>query len=291
LNPVTRLLIKSQRIDRRVLYVLLAVVLSTPFLFDVPVPPTVVSPQTRNFFDTVEAIAKDPVESKKLVILSVNYDAGTLAENHTQAEAVMRHLMKLHLKFALFDFAYPQGRELAQGIADRIGPKYGYLYGRDYVNWGYRPSAAIVPILKAAVADVPGAIGNDIKGSALANVPVMAGIKTVDDIGLIVEVTPSETLPTWLQYFQRAGKAPIPTLYCPTRVMAPQAFPFLKSGQLQGMLSGLNGTIEYEGLIHEPGFATRASASLSYSHLLIMALIVLGNVGMFAARRAERGRE
>ena len=288
MNGFTNLLIRSQRIDRRVLYILLALVLSAPFLFSVPVPPTVVSPQTRSFYDTIEEIARDPVANKKLVILCCNYDSGTMAENETQAEAVMRHLMQHHLKFAIFDFAYPQGRELAQQFADSIEKKYNYQYGRDYVNWGYRPTGAIVPLLKSAVRDVPGTLKTDIHGSDLSSIPVMAGVKTVEDIGLIVEVTPSETLPTWLQFFQHTGKEAIPTLYCPTRVMAPQAFPFLKSGQIQGMLSGLNGTIEYEGLIHEQGFATRASASLSYSHLLIIAMIVLGNIGMFAGKHAER---
>ncbi len=293
MNPVTRLLIQSQRIDRRYLYLLLVLVLSAPFLFPVPVPAPVVSPQTKSFYDTIEEMAKDPARKDKLVIVSANFDAGTKAENGTQAEAVMRHLMQHHMRFAIFDFNAPQGRQLAQDFMDANQAKYGYVYGRDYSNWGYRPAAAIAPLLKSMVHDVPGTIGNDINGTPVGTLPSMKDVKTVDDIGLIVELTASESLPTWLQYFQRAGKEPIPTLYCPTRVMAPQAFPLLKSGQIQGMLSGLNGTIEYEGLIHETGFATKASASLSYSNLLIMLLIILGNIGMFvansAARRAERG--
>ncbi len=280
-----------QNIDRRVLYVLLALVIGFPIVVPVAVPPAVVLPQTQSFYDTIEKIAQDPVAKNKLVIVSANYGAGTLADNNTQAEAVFRHLMKRKLKFAIFSFNDPQGRQLAQDVVDRIQGQYGYQYGRDYCNWGYRPAAAIEALLKAMVRDIPGAVGNDYKGTALAQVPVMQGIKTVDDINLIVEVSPSNTLPSWLQYFQHTGKEDIPTLFCPTPVMAPEAFPFLKSGQLQGMLFGLKGAIEYEGLIKEPGFATRASAALSYSHLLIIALIVLGNVGMVMERRAAaRGR-
>ena len=291
MNPITNLLIRSQSIDRRILYILLAVVLGAPFVFNVYVPPPVVSPPTTAFYDTIEEIAKDPARKDKLVILCANYAAGTKAENYTQNVAVMNHLMKRHLKFAIFDFNDPQGRELAQTIADEIGPKYGYVYGENYVNWGFRPLGAIQSLLKSAVRDIPGTFKTDIKGTDLATIPVMKGINTVDDISLIIEITPSNSLPAWLQYYQRTGKEPIATLYCPTRVMAPEAFPLLKSGQLQGMLSGLNGTIEYEGLLKEPGFGTQASASLSYSHLLIMLLIVLGNVGMFAAKReAQRGQ-
>ena len=126
-------------------------------------------------------------------------------------------------------------------MATRLEPQYGYQYGRDYVNWGYRPADAIVLLLKAAVRDVPGTIKTDIKGTSLTDVPAMQGIKTVDDIGAIIEITPSSTLGTWLTYYQRTGKEPVPTLFCPTAVMAPEAFPYLKSGQLQGMLVGLKG--------------------------------------------------
>jgi len=105
------------------------------------------------------------------------------------------------------------------------------------------------------------------------------------------EITPAGTVGAWIQFFQRTGDKPIPTLFCPTAVMAAEAFPYLKSGQLQGMLNGLSGAIEYEVLTGEKGFGTRASASLSYAHLLIILLIVLGNAGMFAERYLRQAQE
>lgn len=290
-KSLLQLLANGQNIDRRILYLLLALVLSAPFLLRVPVPNAVVSPQAHSFYNTIEEIASDPVRSKKLIILCPNYAAGTIAENQTQTEAVMRHLMKRHLKFAIFCFSDPQGRELTGNAARSMEKKYGYEYGRDYVNWGYRPGDAVVLLLKSAVRDIPGTFKTDVNHTPLDQMPVMAGIKTVDDIGAIIEIASSSTLGYWLTYYQRTGKEPIPTLYCPTAVMAPEAYPFLKSGQLQGMLVGLKGAIEYEGLIGEPGFATSASASLLYAHFLIIALIVLGNLGMFAQKRLQQERE
>jgi hypothetical protein len=288
MESILRLLVRGQHIDRRILYILLISVIAAPFVFGVPVPPALVLPETQKYYDTIEEFANDSTRNQKLVILCANYGAGTMADNQTQLEATMQHLMKRKLKFAIFAFSTPQGREQGQLAADKYTAKYGYVYGENYVNWGFRAPDSIVPLLKAAVRDVPGAFGNDIRGKPLAEVPVMQGIKTVNDIGLIIEVASANTLPAWIEYFQRTGDEPIPTLYCPTPVMAPEAFPFLKSGQLSGMMIGLKGAIEYEGLIQERGFGTRASASLSYSHLLIIFLVVLGNAGMFAARRLER---
>jgi len=201
----------------------------------------------------------------------------------------MRHLMKRKLKFALFTITDPQGSELGQRVADKLSNQYGYVYGRDYVNWGFRPSGAAVTLLKAAVRDIPGTVQKDRRQQPIASYPVMRNIKTSEDIAAIIEVTGSNSLDIYIQYFQRAGKTPIPTLYCPTSVMAPEAFPLLSSGQLQGMTVGLKGAIEYEALLKEPGFATQASASLSYAHFLIIAMIILGNIAMFASRKSTPG--
>ncbi len=175
-------------------------------------------------------------------------------------------------------------------MAERLQGRYGYQYGRDYVNWGFRPPAAAVPTIKAMVRNIPAAIGTDYTGTPLAQIPVMRGVRGVNDIAAVIEITASASLPVWLGYFQRTATGdPVPTLYAPTAVMAPEAFPLLKSGQIQGMLIGLKGAIEYEALLRERGFATQASASLSYAHFLILGLIILGNVGMFASRARRSG--
>lgn len=281
---------KLQNLDRRVLYLMLAVVISFPLLYrGVPLPAPAIAPPTRSFYETIEKIAQDPVKKEGLVIVSCNFGSGTLAENLSQTEAVLTHLCKHHLKFAIFAFSDPQGRELGGRAAEKVAAKYGYKYGENWVNWGYRPSAAIQPMLKTAVTDIPGAFGNDVKGTKLADVPVMKGIRNTENVALVVEVAAANTLPAWIQFFQRAGKNPIDTLYCPTSVMANEAYPLLDTGQLQGMLVGLKGANEYENLLQEPGFATQASASLSYSHVLIIALIVLGNYGMIMERRRRQG--
>ncbi|MDX1934338.1 MAG: hypothetical protein SFU56_17180 [Capsulimonadales bacterium] len=291
MRPLLVLLVRGQRIDRRVLYLLLAATVALPMVIRLPVPPVAITPQSRQFFRTVEQFADDPARRHKLVILCTNYGSGTSAENQTQTEAVLHHLMRKRLKFALFAFSTPQGRELGKASAEKLASRYGYEYGRDYVHFGFRPPDSVEPLLKAAVRDIPGNFGNDINGTPLAEIPVMQGIRTVNDIGMIVEVASSNTLQLWIAFFQRVGEEPIPTLYCPTNVMAPEAFPLLASGQLSGMLAGLNGATEYEQLLNEPGFGSGVSAPLSYSQLLIVLLIALGNAGMFAQRRLARLRE
>lgn len=272
------------------MYALLALVIAVPLAARVPTGKPVVLPQTQGYFDAIENVARDPVASKKLIIVSTNFSASTATENLTQCEATLRQIMSRHLRFALFVFNDPQGRDLGQRLAEKLAPAYGYQYGRDYVNWGYKAGDAALN-LKALVRDIPGTIGADIKGTPIAQVPVMRGVKTVDDISLVTEIASARTLETWIAYFRAAGTGePIPLLFACTAVMAPEAFPFLKSGQIQGLLNGLKGAGEYEVLIGTTGFGSKASAALSFSHFLILFLIVLGNVGMVVTRAGAAGR-
>lgn len=286
------LLNRLQSLDNRLLYLLLALVVSVPLIFTIPAGKAVVLPQSQLFFDSVERMANDPTEQKKLVIFSFSFSASTATENLTQSEAVMRHLMARKMKIALVSFIDPQGRDIAQKLAEKLAPEYGYEYGRDYVNWGYKAGDA-GPNLKSLSRDIPGTIGKDIKGTPLAQIPVMQGVRSAGDIAMVVEITPVSSIENWLGYFAATGKNKIPVTYGCTAVMAPEAFPFLKSGQITGLLNGLTGAGEYEALILKagyskvPGFGSRASASLSFAHLLIVLLIVISNVSMIALRRQQ----
>jgi len=277
------------QLDRRVLYLLLALVIAIPLLVSVPLPPPKITPPTKSFYDTLESVSEDPNTKDKLVIISCNFGAGTLAENLSQLKATLNHVTSKRMKFAIFAFNDPQGRDLGGSTAQQIADKAGYKYGEDWVNWGYRPPQGIQSLMKAMVNDLHGALGTDVKGTKLSTIPIMAKYKKADDVGLIIEFAASDTLKYWIQFFQRAGSTPIATLFCPTSVMANEAYPMLETGQLQGMLVGLKGASEYETVMHRPGFATQASASLSYSHLLIILLIIIGNIGMIQDRKRQQG--
>jgi len=70
--------------------------------------------------------------------------------------------------------------------------------------------------------------------------------------------------------------------------MAPGYYPFLDSGQMKGMLVGAKGAAEMEVLVDRPAKASVIMNVQSWAHVLIIALIVLGNLGYLFARSRSR---
>jgi hypothetical protein len=104
-------------------------------------------------------------------------------------------------------------------------------------------------------------------------------------VSMLIDITGSNTIESWYEFL-----SPTKTkigLGC-TAVMAPEQYPFLDSGQLNGMLTGMKGAAEYEQLIDAQGFGLPAMAGQSFAHLYIFILILLGNLSLLAGWRQRR---
>ncbi|HIE09059.1 MAG TPA: hypothetical protein EYP65_04345, partial [Armatimonadetes bacterium] len=121
------LLLRLQRLDRRVIYAVLAVGVAVPLLL-YSIMPVTVSPTTRSLYEAIERIPKD-----KMVILSVDWDAATRGENEPQTEAVIRHLMKRGIRFGIISFINPWGPQFGELVARRVAKELGKRYGEDWV--------------------------------------------------------------------------------------------------------------------------------------------------------------
>jgi predicted lipid-binding transport protein (Tim44 family) len=71
-----------------------------------------------------------------------------------------------------------------------------------------------------------------------------------------------------------------------TAVQAPMAYPYLQSGQLDGLLGGMAGGAELEKLTGFTDKATTFIKSQSFAHVVVILFIVIGNIAFFR----DRGR-
>jgi hypothetical protein len=279
-----RFLINLQSIDRRIVYVLLAVVVGLFLWWDPIHQKLPVTPEVKGVYTTIEKLAKEnaklPEGQKKIAVISVFWNAGTLGENKPQTMVVAKHLFKEGVPFAVLPFDQ-MGTQLAYNAIDSMAKDMGKTYGKDWIAFGWQP--LFDQTLQALTVDVPGRLKKDRNGTPVNQIPMMKGIKTARDFGMVLEVTGSGTVGSWISYVGQPLQVPI--AYAPTGVMVPDGYNLLDAKQICGMLPGLIGATKYEEALGERGFASRAANSLSASHVLIILLIVLGNIGYYLSRR------
>lgn len=279
MNPTTlRLLAKTRSIDRRWIALATVLMLAAPLIWRMPLP-IIPFPATKSLKATIDAVPAD-----KLIIVAVDWDSATKGECQPLTAAVIDYLFKTNKKFAMFGFI-AQGPELAQGVAEELARKHGKEYGKDYVNWGYRPQ--VMTTLIAMMNDVPGTLKTDIRKNDLSRDPLTQMAPSLKDVGLVYHVSGTALFKSYLQFC-----AGVPLANACTAVMGPEYYPYLQSGQSKGLLVGLGGAAQFEvvGEFKDAegnvgGEGTKGMGSQSLGHLLVMVLIVLGNLGVWAQKR------
>lgn len=275
---------KLQHIDRRILYVLMVLVISVPLFIRPGKHPKVIMSEVTNAYNTLNNIPKN-----KIVLISDVWGAGTVAENGPQTEVIVRHLFQRGTKFAIVSWDQV-GNQLTYDIVSKVAHQMGKKYGTDWVHLGYQLFYPQV-VLRGMAENFPKVMQHDRFGTNLSKLPAVANVKGYKDIGAVVEISPSGTMESWLAYF--CGPYNVKLIFCPTAVMAAEAYPYIDSGQLSGMLNGVIGAFQYESLIGMKNARTDAAATswaLSSAHIFILFLIVLGNIAYLMSKHGGQQR-
>ena len=269
---------RLHRLDRRIIFLLLGLVVLVPLVVPVEFP-VVVSEETRGFFEELESLPEGTA-----VLLAIDYEPDTMAELNPMTVAVLRHAFRRNLKIIGLSL-YPGAPGIAQRLLGETARECGKTYGEDYVYLGYNPdwSGTMLRLGESIRATYP----NDQWGTPTADLPILHDVDSYDDVGLLVSICGSLYTEYWAAYAQaRYGQRMISGN---TAVISAFVYHYYNTGQISGFLAGIKGAAEYEKLLDRRGDGTIAMGSQSFGHLLIVALIVLGNVGyaMSKNRRAQ----
>jgi hypothetical protein len=279
-----------ERIDRRVIFALVALSLAVPLLFKSALEPAPMK-TADEFYRAVEAL--DPT-SGKIVLIAADFGPGTMAENRPQTAVAIEHLMRRRIPFAMISM-YPQAepflREIPQTIANELKEETGqeWVYGKDWVNFGFRPNFLLMIQGFSKTEDLHAFFKADANSVPLSEIPVMKSVKTIRDVQMLMEFTGLVgVFNTWLQYFNADGYTP-PFLYGCTSITIPEAYIYYSSRQILGFFEGIAGAAWYEKLLGDAyparpkrNTAIQVNTGLSYAHLVIIAFIALGNIGVVA---------
>jgi hypothetical protein len=272
---------RLQWIDRRWIYLMLVFAVALPAIWKVVFKkrmdlPVFMFPDTKGIYDTIEQAPRD-----KIVLVSADWGFASLGENGPQTITVCYHMLKKGVRFIFWsgDPAIPG--YMQRECFDRYGRLFGRKEGVDYANLGQKVIPNRDLFAQALMDDIPGYFKEDRRGRKLADLPVMKGIKDFSNVWLFYTVGADPTYDSWIGIVQPKYKMKVG--FGSTGVMVPQTYPFLESGQLCGMLSGMRGGAEYEAKMGIPGDATWGITRQSMAHLLVILFIILGNIGFFAA--------
>ena len=281
MNATDRFLKALQNIDRRILYVVGALIISVPLVVKPDYHPSIVFSEVKRAYGVL-----DSIPAGKTVFVSTIFSGSTEAENGEQTKVIVRHLFMKKQPFVMISWDQAGNRlsyDMTKAIADELGMKYG----TDWVHLGYRiPN--LQTMLRGFGTDFQGTFKTDFQGTDLKKLPLGARLRNAKDFGAVVEITPSATLESWIAYFCEPYHVPL--VYCPAAVLAASAYPFLDTGQVAGMLNGVVGAAQYETLLGETGKPTSAGAmslSLSLAHIVILVFILTGNLAYWLEKRRK----
>ncbi|MBN1593106.1 MAG: hypothetical protein JW941_07675 [Candidatus Coatesbacteria bacterium] len=266
------------RLDRRIVFILVAAAVITPLIIPLGLP-IQVTDHARHLYNTIDEI---PSRAKP-VLISIDYDPSTVPELQPMTLAVLRHCFKRGVPVIMTNM-YPTGSGLASDALSTVAAEFpNAVYGKDYAYLGYKPGVSLVML--GIGEDFQGTFPTDGDGKPISEMEVTKNITNYDDIALMVDFTGSAIYESWIMFaYQKYGCKVGAGV---TAVMASDAYPFLSTGQLVGLLGGLSGAAEYEKLIGVPADATIGMDAQSIVHILIIVLIIVGNIAYFAIRREE----
>ncbi|MCI5064255.1 hypothetical protein MRY87_00870 [bacterium] len=277
--------------ERQIIYLLVMLVVSIPIVMKQSMKPAKMK-SADTLFQMIEGLPVDHSGGapEEIALLALDFGPNTKAENEPQAEVVIEHLLRKRIPFALLTL-YAPGEGFLTSIPERVierlqkeDPGVRYEYGRDWVNLGYRPGQALFIQTLAKSKDLRSELKKDVFGSPLKDIPLFQNIKTIRQIHFLAEFTGLVGIfDFYVQFFQQDGFVPLFGHGC-TSITIPEAYIYLDSGQLNGLLEGIAGAAWYSKLLKD-AFPKRpnddalvTNTALGVAHLVIIFLIFVGNI-------------
>jgi hypothetical protein len=240
--------------------------------------PVGVSTEVRKIHDFVESL-----EPGDTILLTLDYDPGTLAELQPMTEAVLSQAFERGARVILTTLSQ-FGPAMADGIIRGVAEKHGKKSGTDYTFLGYKPYPTITILAMGSDFRVP--FPTDYYGTPIEQIPMMEDLHNYSDVKGVVAMCGGNVADMWIQYGN--AKYGMPLALGVTGVMAADYYPYLQSGQIFGLIPGVKGAAEYEQLRGARGSGSRGMPYQVITHGIILAFMVVTNVAYVAQRRARR---
>jgi hypothetical protein len=235
------------------------------------------STPTAGFYDKIQALA--PGSS---VLIAFDYDAGQAVELDPAARLIVQDLARRHVNVVALS-TLPTGVQIADRILQGVSQgDPGWTSGESYVNAGY---------LAGGEAGLRSLSDNWLPAAqqgAIASTPLGQRTTRLGDFALAMEFAGSEeSLRAWMEQVQ--PRQQVTFVAAVSAAVESAARNYLAANQLAGFLRGIGGAAEYELFSNQTGLNVRTVDAQSFSQLVILGVIVLGNL-VFIFERLRKTR-
>jgi hypothetical protein len=282
-----------EKLDRRWIYLFMLIIISMPIIYNYSIEPI----QLKSADKLYDFIEKYDVSSGKVAFLAYDFGANTIAENGAQASSITEHLLRRRIPFVVFS-QYQLSVGFLNTIPEKIikrleaeNPNEKYVYGKDWINVGFRPGGSLFIQGIAKAENLAEFFKTDANGSSLTEFPIFQKLESIKDIGLVGQITGlTGTFDSYVQFFKTNEYAP-PFVHGCTAITIPEAYIYLDSGQLQGLFEGIAGAAWYsQRLLNDnpnkkPDDALVINTALGIAHIAIIFLIIAGNLNSIVRRK------
>ncbi|HET6846813.1 MAG TPA: hypothetical protein VFH29_08250, partial [Anaerolineales bacterium] len=221
------------------------------------------------------------------VLAVFDYEPATAGEMQVAGAALMDHLLLLkHPRLALISTS-PTGSALAEQFISTTLRERSYMRDVQYADLGFLPGGLAGAQLFAQnpTEAVPYAVAT----GSVWDGPVLKGTARLSDFGAIIVLTDSqEAGAVWIE--QTTGRrGAVPLIIVASAQAGPMLLPYYDSGQLQGLVIGINDAAAAEiANGGNPGLVRRYWDAYNIGIYAAVILIVLGAIWQLVAAAVHR---
>ncbi len=277
--------LRGQFAERRIVFLYVGIAVALPLFMSITqrVP---ISPEASKVYDGIKNLRPG---SK--VLVSFDYDPPSAPELQPMAESFFRFCFDHELKVIIMGL-WPQGSQQARLayeklLTEDVYKKKNLTYGEDYVNLGFQSGNEFV--IQRMGSDFKSMFPADYRGTPYDSLPLVKNVRNFSNIDYAFNLSAGYPgTKEWVligvdRYGLKMGAGN-------TAVQATGMYPYVRSGQLLGILGGMNGAAEFEQITNYLGRGTRFMLSQSFAHIVVIAFIFIGNVAYFRHERKKGKR-
>ncbi|MDR3575510.1 MAG: hypothetical protein P4L50_16750 [Anaerolineaceae bacterium] len=285
-----------QRLVRLVVAILLIAVLLFPLLTNGPivVPPVITPPTNVVQFHT----ALDALPDGGHVLLAVDYDPGFAGEMNFAAAGVLQRLIEKNESLIMVS-TVPAGPVMAQNLVaqalqNRPDLAAKYSLSNSVINLGYLPggAASLQEFASAPRQAAQYGFKAGVDASSPWLQPALQNIQDVSQFSMVMVLTDSlDSGRAWIEQVQPALKT-TPLMMVVSAQTAPLIQPYVYSGQVKAMISGLAGGAAFQEYLKTTVTSAADWNAYTSGLLVLVALILLGiilQVGTFLFSHRKGG--